>query len=380
MWREELGLEQIKARIGRGMRLRFVNSRTVGNEPNEVGGGFEPIRRRRRVRCGLPNQHTLFAVLFAGTEQIGDLCGVLPQVRDVLLYPVGAEVRTGNNLREVQNHPQVAGFSGRGNRLRPPRFAFDRAILASSHQLQSGRQKIFAGRKQQVVAGNREGGLLLRLGIAAHVEVHAAGAARLELGASLPERRLHGFCGRQVSDVKELQVPDVIQGQSAASSGNLGKEVHVGGKSGSSSELTTRTVKAQQEARAGKDFEVTAFAPLLFLRRSVPVRKECGKILGLQVKQRASRDEFREWCYLSRIGSTVTSPAEARARASNDEEYGDAFHGFTPPFGVTALGPGAERANNRGRTMRSCSRASCSRGWRPAFCCCIRNMAFRSAI
>ena len=156
--------------------------------------------------------------------------------------------------------------------------------------MQCARHEVFTGCQQQVVAGNCEGDFFLRLRIAAQIEVNSACAARLERRAGLPERRLHGFGRWQVSDIEELQVADVIQRKNTARSGNLGKEVHVGWKSGRSGELTAGAVETQEEAGAGEDFVVAAFGPLLLLRRGVPVREQAGEILGLEVEQRASRN------------------------------------------------------------------------------------------
>src|SRR5260370_36851042 len=60
--REQFGLEQVAARIGRGIRLCFIDARAIGREANQIGGCFESCDGGGRERRRLSNKERLFAV------------------------------------------------------------------------------------------------------------------------------------------------------------------------------------------------------------------------------------------------------------------------------------------------------------------------------
>src|SRR5580698_10421586 len=151
---------------------------------------------------------------------------------------------------------------------------------------------------------------------------------------------------------------------------NLGKKIHVRGQPGGGSELIAGTLQAQKQSRAREHFIVVALDPLLLLWRGIPIAEQRREVLRLQIKQGPRRNKFGER-WRSGCRCAVGCPAdsctgEASKEGDTDNDHGS-LHGFTPPWAGAALGAGVLRASSRGRTTRSCSKASCRSGWRVAF-------------
>src|SRR5216684_1578185 len=376
--RKNLGLENIEAvRSGRrgsyfvGASIRRRETQQIGDRGctltcDGIAGGREFLQ-----------QNAFFPILAARAKKIGNGGAVLLHIRDVALNPVRAEIGAGYNLFEIEDHAQIADRAGGGHGLRPPLLGFDGAILAAGHELERAGEEILARGQNQKFAVGRERHFPLGFGIAPNVERETGGAARLEFCARLPESGLRRASRRQLSDVKKLQLTDVVECDGALRTGYLRQKIHVRWKAGRGGELLAGALQPQEKAGTGIDFVILALHPACFLRRRIPIAEQRGKIFRLQIEQRARGNVAGK---RGHFGSErlECGPIRADGGDSREQENGGTFHDYCPPVAFATAGVAA-RATRRGRTIRSCSSSWWRIGWRAKFSRSRRSTLLTSA-
>ena len=173
----------------------------------------------------------------------------LPQLGDVLLHPVPAEVRLLDQRLQIRDEPHVAGRARRLHRLREPAFGLDRGPAPAADERQRAGQQVFSRREHEILIADAKCDDALRFRIDADVERRAGGLARLEGAARPPQGVLHRSCRRQPRHVQELELADVVQRERRLGAGHGGHERHVGRHAGGRRELAVRALEAQEQPR-----------------------------------------------------------------------------------------------------------------------------------